>query len=137
MVDTDTREPTPSVLVPSRSVPTSLSVSEVHLQNAEASTNSSMSAALPSSDNVHRMVATVHVSGPSDEMLLKCHFPGCEEQSFGRWAEFTRHYNGAHAVKLTKYWCPQAGCTRSEAGGNRPFPRKDKRDEHVRKMHPS
>lgn len=35
------------------------------------------------------------------------------------------------------YWCPVRGCNRSEndSGARRPFPRRDKRDEHVRKIH--
>lgn len=83
------------------------------------------------------MVCTVHVSGESDQMLFKCRVPGCEGRSARRWAEFDRHYKGAHAAKATKYWCTQTGCNRSEAKGNRPFPRRDKKEDHVRKMHTS
>lgn len=83
------------------------------------------------------VVGTVHVPGPSNDMEFRCLHPNCGDTTFGRWQEFARHYNGAHAARPTVYWCHVVGCSRSNAGNNKSFPRKDKRDEHVSKRHPS
>jgi uncharacterized C2H2 Zn-finger protein len=69
----------------------------------------------------------------SDNMVFRCRISGCHG-TFGRWPDFMRHYNGAHAVEKKVYWCPSGGCMRSEAGNN-PFPRKDKMMDHVRQAH--
>lgn len=69
----------------------------------------------------------------SDQMQYRCRFAGCEG-TFGRLPDFTRHYDGRHAYKGPKFWCPVLDYPRSEENGGKPFPRKDKMMEHVQKM---
>lgn len=59
--------------------------------------------------------------------------PSCH-MTFTRHADLKRHIDTVHGKK-TSHWCPMEGCPRAEADGNKAFPRKDKRDEHVRKVH--
>ena len=68
-----------------------------------------------------------------------CDWPnGCTNPTFTRRPDLERHHKTVH-LKVEAHWCPFAGCPRSKmaVGGvmERPFPRKDKRDEHVRKIH--
>jgi hypothetical protein len=58
-----------------------------------------------------------------------CSFPGCSK-SFGRISDNRRHVQTVHC-QTNVYCCPVQDCCRS----NRPFSRKDKRNEHVRKVH--
>lgn len=46
-----------------------------------------------------------------------------------------RHYNALHAKYQRKYWCPAATCKRSAENGTMPFDRRDRRDDHVSKVH--
>ncbi|OSS53705.1 hypothetical protein B5807_01620 [Epicoccum nigrum] len=70
----------------------------------------------------------------SDDMSFRCLVSECH-RSYGRWPDFLRHYNGAHAVKKKAFWCPKDGCARNRVGGNNPFPRKDKLKDHLRQAH--
>ncbi|OCL11075.1 hypothetical protein AOQ84DRAFT_287980, partial [Glonium stellatum] len=62
-----------------------------------------------------------------------CHSRVCSGLSFNRLADLKRHHNSFHSSKGERFWCSADGCHRSQGG--KPFPRKDKRDEHVRTMH--
>ncbi|KAH6875725.1 hypothetical protein BKA58DRAFT_127112 [Alternaria rosae] len=66
-------------------------------------------------------------------LVFRCSAPSCIGKTFNRWQDFTRHYNGAHAPPDAgnMFWCTVPGCDR----GVRSFPRKDKLDDHVRKVH--
>jgi hypothetical protein len=48
-----------------------------------------------------------------------------------------RHEASAHSKILKPYWCSVLHCERSdlEGGRGKPFPRKEKRDEHLHKIH--
>ncbi|KAF2096273.1 hypothetical protein NA57DRAFT_59330 [Rhizodiscina lignyota] len=68
----------------------------------------------------------------------RCKWAGCDK-IFTRHSDAQRHWDTIH-MQRDKYWCPIAGCRRSQFGGEmqgegRHFPRKDKRDDHVRKVH--
>ncbi|KAH7392064.1 hypothetical protein DE146DRAFT_129410 [Phaeosphaeria sp. MPI-PUGE-AT-0046c] len=81
---------------------------------------------------------TVCAVQPTDNphvFVFSCTSPQCGARTFTRWYDFSRHYNGRHATEKTTFWCPIAGCTRSEGNGNRGFPRKDKMMDHVSSMH--
>ena len=61
---------------------------------------------------------------------LVCTWVGCKSTTaFSRQADLSRHIKTHHTSTVFK--CPVARCDRAI----RPFPRKDKRDEHVRKCH--
>lgn len=68
-------------------------------------------------------------------LMFVCSEPQCHGRTFGRRQELVRHYNGAHAPPDAgnMFWCAVPGCDR----GVRPFPRKDKLNDHVRKVHMS
>ncbi|KAF2854059.1 hypothetical protein T440DRAFT_267321 [Plenodomus tracheiphilus IPT5] len=66
---------------------------------------------------------------------LQCDKASCVGRSFGRIAELRRHFEGAHAAQKPQFWCHESSCARSAVAGDHPFYRKDKRDDHVRKMH--
>ena len=70
----------------------------------------------------------------SDDMSFRCLVSECHG-SYSRWPDFLRHYYGAHAVEKKAFWCPKDGCARNRAGGNNPFPRKDKLKDHLRHAH--
>ncbi|KAF2824779.1 hypothetical protein CC86DRAFT_265659, partial [Ophiobolus disseminans] len=80
-------------------------------------------------------ICAVQETSDPQAFLFHCTFPRCRKRTFGRWYDFNRHYKGAHAVEKTVFWCPVAGCVRSEGGNNRPFPRKDKMATHALKKH--
>ncbi|KAF2125840.1 hypothetical protein P153DRAFT_94865 [Dothidotthia symphoricarpi CBS 119687] len=80
-------------------------------------------------------IATVYSPGSSSTAVFSCQSPGCAGRTFSRWPDFKRHYDGAHALEKTIYWCHVSECERSEADGKSPFPRKDKMKDHVRKVH--
>lgn len=67
--------------------------------------------------------------------IFQCCNPTCGGITFGRWPDFTRHYNGIHATSPKVYWCAVEGCPRSEIVGDDPFTRKDKLKDHVKSMH--
>jgi hypothetical protein len=65
-----------------------------------------------------------------------CALPECST-TFGRLAEFKRHYKIVHQ-KTEVFYCRHKGCPRSEpmAGAKgKPFFRPDNRDEHERRIH--
>jgi len=61
--------------------------------------------------------------------------PNCYVSCKRKW-DLRRHEAAAHRSDKI-YWCPFIGCTRNaeRKGSGKPFPRKDKRDDHVRKVH--
>ena len=70
--------------------------------------------------------------GESENCFI-CNYGGCHE-SFSRRYDLQRHHE-VHSP-LHTYWCRAQGCKRNEAViGAKPFPRKDKRNEHERKVH--
>lgn len=81
---------------------------------------------------------TVPVSVPNvsaGDTEIQCAFPECRGRTFGRKYDYDRHYNGTHASRPTVWWCTVVGCDRSAAERGKPFPRKDKRNDHLRKVH--
>ncbi|KAL0262540.1 hypothetical protein SLS55_001508 [Diplodia seriata] len=58
-----------------------------------------------------------------------CLHAGCRNPSFKRLGDLERHQNNVH-TQTKFFWCRYDGCDRG-----RPFPRKDKRNEHERKVH--
>jgi len=80
------------------------------------------------SDNIRYVPA-------AGRLMFVCSEPQCYGRTFGRRQELVRHYNGAHAPPDAgnMFWCAVPGCDR----GVRPFPRKDKLNDHVRKVHMS
>jgi hypothetical protein len=64
-----------------------------------------------------------------------CVVPSCGRM-FHRQSDLQRHIKGRH-MPGAAFWCSYDGCGRSQKphSANKPFPRKDKRDEHVRKVH--
>jgi len=66
---------------------------------------------------------------------FKCKVSGCEV-SCKRKSDLKRHEQTVHNPKQL-FWCPEQGCTRSNSQDmvSRPFTRKDKRDDHVIKVH--
>lgn len=83
----------------------------------------------------HLAIGTIYSTSDADTFVFKCFHEACHPKSFGRWYDFKRHYNGAHAVEVPQFWCAVDGCERSDRPGGRSFPRKDKLREHVRKVH--
>jgi hypothetical protein len=59
----------------------------------------------------------------------ECDQDGCST-TFNRQYDLKRHYNGAHAINPTLYWCEVSGCSH-----NKGFPRRDKLNDHISKMH--
>jgi hypothetical protein len=80
-------------------------------------------------------VCAVHATTNPKHFVFHCIHPRCHGRTFTRWYHFDRHYNGAHAAEKTVFWCPVRGCSRSEGGTGRPFPRRDKMIDHAAKMH--
>jgi hypothetical protein len=80
-------------------------------------------------------IASVYSTDEVDTYTFQCDDPACKKQTFSRWYDFRRHFNGAHAAAPTVYWCDVEGCPRSRAVGDRPFPRKDKLGDHVEAVH--
>ncbi|KAF1838163.1 hypothetical protein BDW02DRAFT_565204 [Decorospora gaudefroyi] len=75
---------------------------------------------------------------------FKCLDPECDnadDLTFGRQADFKRHYENVHAGRSVEYFCPKDGCPRSKRPGGgkskgRSFKgRKDKMNEHLRTVH--
>jgi hypothetical protein len=65
----------------------------------------------------------------------QCHVRGCSGMIFNRLADLKRHHSNRHARNRLEFWCPVQGCQRSKGGDGIAFPRKDKRDEHVHRVH--
>ncbi|KAH4112882.1 hypothetical protein HBI46_158950 [Parastagonospora nodorum] len=81
------------------------------------------------------MLGGIYGYPTSDVLTFRCHHANCHDQEFSRWPDYKRHYNGAHATIPTIYWCDVEECPRSKAPGNRPFPRKDKLNDHAKSIH--
>ncbi|KAH7350418.1 hypothetical protein BKA66DRAFT_431107 [Pyrenochaeta sp. MPI-SDFR-AT-0127] len=81
------------------------------------------------------MIGSMHSTEDPDAYIFKCCSPKCKGKTFGRWYDLKRHHDGAHASQRKVFWCEEPGCKRSAAIGRRPFARKDKLMDHVRKMH--
>jgi uncharacterized C2H2 Zn-finger protein len=65
---------------------------------------------------------------------FQCRLPHCAAV-FSRHSDLQRHINNIHS-KTTIFWCPAQDCKRNLIGlDNKPFPRKDKRNEHFFKVH--
>jgi hypothetical protein len=80
-------------------------------------------------------IAKVFDTEGSHELWHKCCSLECGHKKYGRWSDFKRHHDGAHATNKPKHWCQVEGCKRSEADNGRPFRRKDKLKEHVQTVH--
>jgi hypothetical protein len=65
----------------------------------------------------------------------KCVNALCSRRSFKRPAELKRHYHTTHAVEKPEFWCEVMFCSRSAAAGNKPFHRKYRLQDHIRKIH--
>jgi hypothetical protein len=73
---------------------------------------------------------------------FKCLDAKCQDISFGRQADFRRHYDHTHVTKKVEYYCPVVGCQRSrkpagKSKGRSFGTREDKMREHVRTVHES
>ncbi|KAK7708838.1 hypothetical protein SLS57_008899 [Botryosphaeria dothidea] len=71
-------------------------------------------------------------SAPAWEMRNDKYFclhAGCRNPSFKRLGDLERHQNNVH-TQTKSFWCRSDDCDRG-----RPFPRKDKRNEHERRVH--
>lgn len=83
-----------------------------------------------------RTICWISCVDGSDKMVFKCRMDECSG-TYARWADFKRHYDGAHAVERPEYWCPDPHCERSQEFGGAPFPRKDKMMDHAQSVHGS
>jgi hypothetical protein len=79
------------------------------------------------------VIGHIHFSNDAKGLVFQCIHPRCRSKSFRRPYEFDRHYNSAHAIVKTMFWCPVEGCSRSN--GHRPFPRKHRMMDHAWKIH--
>jgi hypothetical protein len=73
---------------------------------------------------------------------FKCFDANCSDITFGRQADFRRHYDHTHISKKVEYFCTVDGCTRSrkpegKSKGRSFGAREDKMREHVRTVHRS
>lgn len=66
---------------------------------------------------------------------FKCNMPQCATKSYKRPAELRRHYNTRHAADKPEFWCEVLHCDRSAGTGGRPFHRKYRLQDHMRKLH--
>jgi hypothetical protein len=98
-----------------------------------ADPDSAPSSELENNSNV--MIGSICATSPPEVYVFKCHGAKCASLTFGRWYDFRRHYNGAHAAAPTVYWCDFEGCPRSRGVGDRPFTRKDKVKDHFESIH--
>ncbi|KAI9656050.1 MAG: hypothetical protein M1821_005111 [Bathelium mastoideum] len=72
------------------------------------------------------------IQQPKDDRF-RCGWLGCNVM-FGRSYDRDRHFQSKH-VSQTQIWCSVSGCKRSAASGGKPFTRRDKLYEHIRRMH--
>jgi hypothetical protein len=71
---------------------------------------------------------------------FKCFDASCQDVSFGRQADFRRHYDHTHVSKKVEFYCTFDGCIRSRKPAGRSKgrsfgAREDKMREHVRTVH--
>jgi hypothetical protein len=83
----------------------------------------------------HAMIGSMYSTDSPDSHIFRCNDAKCVSLTFGRWYDFKRHYNGAHATAPKVYWCDFEGCPRSKGVGDRPFTRKDKVKDHFESKH--
>ncbi|GME24404.1 hypothetical protein GTA08_BOTSDO04678 [Neofusicoccum parvum] len=64
-----------------------------------------------------------------------CLMQPCPRPTFSRLADLQRHQNACH-LGTAAFWCASTGCDRSQTHPyGRAFPRKDKRNDHEKKVH--
>jgi hypothetical protein len=99
----------------------------------KASTN--QAAAFSSTGRCDDVSATLTQKEGGQWEKISCNWPECTK-TFTRQPDLDRHRDTIH-LKTKQFWCTTPGCKRSEsyAGLKRPFLRKDKRDDHVRRAH--
>ncbi|KAI9684548.1 MAG: hypothetical protein M1822_005636 [Bathelium mastoideum] len=94
------------------------------------------------SPNASQYAGVSEIAGPfglegwtqqTDAVRPRCEWPGCNV-TFSRPYERDRHVQSQH-LGQGQVWCSVSGCKRSVACGGKPFPRRDKLNEHVRRMH--
>ena len=81
-------------------------------------------------DDSNTTIGTVLING-----TFKCSMIKCATRSFKRPAELKRHYNTTQAARKPEYWCGELLCDRSAGLGGRPFHRKYRLHDHMRKIH--
>jgi hypothetical protein len=81
-------------------------------------------------DDSNTAIGTVLNNG-----TFKCSVEQCAKKSFKRPAELKRHYNTTHAAQKPEFWCEELFCDRSAGIGGRPFHRKYRLHDHMRKIH--
>jgi hypothetical protein len=90
---------------------------------------------LPDDEQPDPIIGFVTSSGK-----FKCFDPNCQDISFGRQADFRRHYDHTHVSRKVEYYCTFDGCTRSrkptgKSKGRSFGTREDKMKEHERTVH--
>lgn len=95
---------------------------------------------LPWGQSVNGPVFNHFIGQVSANGQFVCLYPSCSELSFGRQADFRRHYEHTHVVGKLEYYCPVDGCQRSrKPRGKRTGlsfgDREDKMREHFRVVH--
>lgn len=127
------------ILLPSDSTPTySASTASTSAQVKSSTPLSQPTDTSPSYQSVTiDTICTVHMSGSPISMSFKCTHVDCHDVSYACWADFSRHFKGAHDPNPPKFWCPSEHCMRNRKAGDYWFTRRDKRDDHVPKMHRS
>jgi len=75
------------------------------------------------------------VNAEGKQALITCIFPECPK-TFTRQSDLQRHIDTIH-IQKQRFWCPHSTCKRSDeyGGQKKSFARRDKRDEHARKIH--
>jgi hypothetical protein len=83
------------------------------------------------------LIGNVYREDESGIFFYQCCHRSCSHTSFRRIYDVGRHHNSKHkhATAGPHFWCTVDGCDRSAVMGGRSFPRKDKLNDHVRKMH--
>jgi hypothetical protein len=90
---------------------------------------------LPDDEQPDPIIGFVTSSGK-----FKCFDPNCQDISFGRQADFRRHYDHTHVSMKVEFYCTFDGCTRSrkpagKSKGRSFGTREDKMKEHERTVH--
>lgn len=90
---------------------------------------------LSTDDQADPVIGHVTLSGK-----FKCLSTNCDDVSFGRQADFRRHYEHNHVAQRVEYYCIVDGCQRSrkpfgKSKGRGFGAREDKMKEHVRTVH--
>jgi hypothetical protein len=80
-------------------------------------------------------IGNVYRANATGTYLFQCCHRACSHTSFRRVYDVSRRHDSKHATARPQFWCTVGGCDRSAVVGDRPFPRKDKLKDHVRKVH--